>query len=435
MHNGDRRRLLPGRDRLGRGRVRESGTPLNPHAKRLDNGSMTAGLSAAQSADRAGFARAVDLLQAGDIQAGAALLGQIAKRSTDAELCSQCRHALAQVLEQLGQPDQAYGVWFDLAHKPSARRNRFDLSARMEVMRLFNARGLRLRPPDFPPRVQVEITNRCNLRCVMCTRNQMRRPVGDLPLELLQKVADECSREPGAVILLFFLGEPLLHPQLEDMARCLAAVKDRQPIPLSFGIQTNGMLLSRERARRLIEAGLRQFHFSVDGLEGDLERIRPGAEYAVVERNILDLLALREELGCGDIQVDICKLCDDPQAEEVARFVRRWEGRVDRIQLLPITKVAGNAYLDAAGELREIQAAGGETRVYCGQGQRLLILANGDYAFCHGDVNGEFGLGNVAQRSIRDVWNGAELAAVRRKIVAAEYDGLPSCDVCPLGRC
>ena len=101
------------------------------------------------------------------------------------------------------------------------------------------------------------------------------------------------------------------------MVAYLDTVKDSSPIPMGFALQTNGMLLTRQRSRSLVEAGLRVIYISVDGLEGDLERIRPGSSYPIVERNILDLVALREELGCTDLRVCISKLCDDPNAEEV----------------------------------------------------------------------------------------------------------------------
>ena len=180
--------------------------------------------------ERAEYEGAIEQLRAGQLQVGAHRLGAIAARTGDDALRSQCLHSLAQVLERLGRPEEAYRLWYGLAHKPPVRRNSYDLSARMQIMRLFDALALRVPPPDFPPRVQIEVTNRCNLRCIMCTRNQMRRPEGDLPFELFCKIADECSVNPGSVLLLFLLGEPLLHPRLAEMVAYLASVKDRTSV-------------------------------------------------------------------------------------------------------------------------------------------------------------------------------------------------------------
>jgi radical SAM protein with 4Fe4S-binding SPASM domain len=386
--------------------------------------------------DRADFGRALEMLSRGELEPGTQLISAVAERTSDHELHSQCLHATGQVLQQIGQIDAAYDLWWALAHKPPAQRNYYDLSARSLVMQLFASSGLRFRPPDFPPRVQVEVTNRCNLACRMCTRNQMTRPPADLSVAHLKKVADECSREPGAVIPLYFLGEPLLHPQLEDMVAYLASVRGRVRLsPLHFGIQTNGMLLDKARARALLEAGLREIQFSVDALGEALERLRPGVRYEVVERNILDLVALRGELGIGDARIAITKLCDDLESEEVRRFVEYWKGKVDAIDLTTITRVEGNSYLDAEGQLQTVgppDAAG--PRQYCRQGTRLIVLANGEFAFCHGDVDGEIRLGNIADRTIREVWNSNEIRRVRDRIRQANYAGLAPCERCSLGR-
>ena len=375
------------------------------------------------------------MLRTGQIEAGFELLDLIARRTTDEELRSQCLYNQGEVLKQLDQPEEAYRVWYPPAHKPPEKRNHFDLLSRLRVMRAFEEYALRLPPPDFPPRVQIEVTNRCNLRCVMCTRNQMTRSLGDVSLETVRKIADECSHEPGTIICLYFLGEPLLHRGLEEIVAHLDSVKDNSPVRLLYGIQTNGMLLTEDRARSLLKAGLRNFAFSIDGLEGDLERIRPGASYPVVERNVLHLLELGEQMGIDDLSVDITKLCDDLDADEVKRFLERWQGKVSNVYLNGINKVEGNSYLAVDGTIKPVAAKTGKPKpVYCNHGQRLLVYWNGDYGFCCGDLDGGLKLGNAKDLSVRQAWNSVAINRIRKKIINADYEGLPVCKNCPHSR-
>ncbi len=398
--------------------------------------SRTPTVQADRRHDQDDYNQARALLRAGEASAGSHLLGEIARRTGDDALRSQCFYNLAEVLEELGQTEQAYQTWNALGCKPPGQRNKTDVMARATVMRVFEKHSLHLPPPDFPPRVQLEITNRCNLRCIMCTRNQMTRPLGDMAFETVRRAADECCQEPGCVVCLYFLGEPLLNRELERMAAYLDSVKDRPPIRTVFGIQTNGMLLTKDRARSLLSAGLRNYAFSVDGLEGDLERIRRGASYPVVERNILDLIEVGREMGINDLVVNISKLCDDPDAEEVQRFLERWEGKVDQVHLLGITRMEGNSFMAADGTIQPVRRrAHPSRRVYCGHGQRLLVYWNGDFGFCCGDINGRLELGNIHDRSIREVWNSPEIQRIRGKILAADYTGLSACDSCPHSRC
>ena len=45
----------------------------------------------------------------------------------------------------------------------------------------------------FPSYLTLEMTNRCNLDCVMCPRAQQTRPVGDLEIDLLEKILKEAD--------------------------------------------------------------------------------------------------------------------------------------------------------------------------------------------------------------------------------------------------
>ncbi len=395
---------------------------------------MTVTLDSNRRREQSQYADAVAALRSGRVDDGIRALASLAGSAQDPELAAQCRFNIGEALYQTGQQNQAYAIWYRQAHRSASERTPADLLARVRVLQMFDMHGLVLEPPDFPPRVQVEVTNRCNLRCVMCTRNQMQRKLGNLSLEHLKKIADECSAQPGTTILLYFLGEPLLNKRLEEMVAYLASVKHQSAVPLGFGVQTNAMLLTKERARSLLDAGLREIACSVDGLEGDLERVRPGASYPVVEQNILDLLALRDELGLSDLKVEITKLCDDASADEVRRFCDRWQGRVDRVNLVHYTKVEGNLFMAADGNLLPVVPLGGAQREqrYCGQGQRLLVHADGRYAFCTSDVDGELELGHFDEQSIHEVWNGPAMQRIRDKISVADYSGQGVCERCPL---
>lgn len=72
---------------------------------------------------------------------------------------------------------------------------------------------------------------------------------------------------PQAESVLFSgIGEPLLHPGLEDMIR---SARMHLPVGATIGVQTNGTLLSEQRAVSLVQAGMSKVCVSVDGMETD----------------------------------------------------------------------------------------------------------------------------------------------------------------------
>ncbi len=68
-------------------------------------------------------------------------------------------------------------------------------------------------------RVYIEISNTCNLHCPFCITKE--RPAQVMPVELFEKAAKEAATVANHVYL-HVLGEPLMHPHLEDVLRICA---------------------------------------------------------------------------------------------------------------------------------------------------------------------------------------------------------------------
>ena len=116
----------------------------------------------------------------------------------------------------------------------------------------------------FPSRLQVEVTSRCNMRCVMCMKQAegCDIPDQDLSFDLFKKLAPAL---PGCeALVLSGIGEPLLHPLLPDMA---SFAHERLPAGAMLGFQTNALALQPELAKRLILTGVNTLCISVDTLD------------------------------------------------------------------------------------------------------------------------------------------------------------------------
>lgn len=116
-----------------------------------------------------------------------------------------------------------------------------------------------------PKKIYIETTTRCNLRCDKCIKQIKNNGIieGDMPIEVFEKILPDLSSVDQ--LILNGIGEPLLHPDLEKM---IEAARKAMPEKSSIGFQTNGWLMTAERARRLAESGLSTVCFSLDSLEG-----------------------------------------------------------------------------------------------------------------------------------------------------------------------
>jgi AdoMet-dependent heme synthase len=119
-----------------------------------------------------------------------------------------------------------------------------------------------------------EVTRSCNLRCVHCRASAQAGPYpGELSTDEAFALMDDIASFAKPVIILTG-GEPLLRPDILDIARRGTA------LGLRMVMAPNGTLLTLERAGDLLAAGIQRISVSLDGATPathDAFRAVPGA--------------------------------------------------------------------------------------------------------------------------------------------------------------
>jgi MoaA/NifB/PqqE/SkfB family radical SAM enzyme len=144
--------------------------------------------------------------------------------------------------------------------------------------------------------LRLDLINKCNLRCVMChysNEDFARRPVQRITPEQFFGFFDTIAPFTRDVVLSCG-DEPLMTPHFEPIMRQIAA---RDP-EVRIRFCTNGMLLSEKLAEAVVAANVYMVMFSFDGVESaTLHRIRVGADYRRIVKNIVHLQRLRARDG------------------------------------------------------------------------------------------------------------------------------------------
>jgi len=113
---------------------------------------------------------------------------------------------------------------------------------------------------DHPLLAHIIPIRRCNLACEYCNEyDDFSKPV---PTETMFARVDQLA-ELGTSVITISGGEPLLHPDLDDIIR---RIRQRGMIA---GLITNGYLLVAERIQRLNRAGLEWLQISIDNVTPD----------------------------------------------------------------------------------------------------------------------------------------------------------------------
>ena len=120
--------------------------------------------------------------------------------------------------------------------------------------------GHALASTHHPVMAQIVPMRRCNLSCAYCNEyDEVSLPV---PLAEMERRIDDLGRL-GTSIITISGGEPLLHPELDDIIRRI------RKVGAMAGMITNGYLLVPERIKRLNAAGLDHMQISIDNVQPD----------------------------------------------------------------------------------------------------------------------------------------------------------------------
>ena len=212
-----------------------------------------------------------------------------------------------------------------------------------------------------PFALSVEPTTSCNLRCPECPSGlrSFTRPTGMLELDLFQKALDDCAKDL-VYLILYFQGEPYLHPNFHKM---VSMAKSRK---LYVATSTNAHYLTDEHAKATVESGLDRLIISLDGTDqstyesyrigGKIDKVLEGAQNVIKwrkklcvskpfvvfqflvtaknEHQIPKVKALADEIGVDDVWFKTAQVYDYENGHELipsdskySRYRQRNDGK------------------------------------------------------------------------------------------------------------
>lgn len=276
-----------------------------------------------------------------------------------------------------------------------------------------------------PPKVvYAETTNACNATCIMCPRDAMERTIGIMKMDLFLKIADECSEWGVQEMRLHNFGEPLIDVKLYDKIE----YAKRKGIKTTT-IYSNGALLSGDKARSLIGAGLDKLYVSFDGATKEtFETIRTPLSFDQVSENVRSFYALRNELRSATPKIYLTFTNIKQGKEEIEKFRRDWAPHSDKVFIIDAHDWAGQAEVT----LHEPNQGPRWPCVYVWKS--MTILYSGEVTLCCMDIKGAESVGDASKQSLREIWRGATMKRIRDAHRRHAYGEVNLCKGCSLNR-
>ena len=269
----------------------------------------------------------------------------------------------------------------------------------------------------FPVDVIIEVTNYCNLRCVMCPYPTLKREKGEMDFLLFKKIVDEIvEMSPETKIWLAIMGEPLL---LGD--RLVEMIKYAKSKKIHVNLNTNAVYLELPLAKKIIKAGVDYIIISLDGFsEKSYKQIRIGGNYNKVVNNLQATLEYMKEKKFKKTTIIAQFIEMEANEHEVEDYKEFWlkHGAVVKIRpKLGWGDAVESKILDDLSIKTERFPCSWLTRT-------VSIHWDGTFAQCDADYEGKYSPGNLNDNTIKEIWDG-EIANRRTKHWNHDFDFEP----------
>lgn len=284
---------------------------------------------------------------------------------------------------------------------------------------------IRAEAKEFPLMCVLSFVYICNAECPNCpyTNSEIRADYKDAPImkdDTFKLIADQCG-EYGSWIRVSGGGEPMMHP------RAVPLFEYAKKAGARIGLITNGSLFDIESLNRLLKANVDMIEFSVDASDpATYAKVRKGLDWENLVGTVKKAVQMRNALGSA---TKIIASGINQEGVDIEKVEKYWEGTVDEFQKRKYLTWNIN---DPGRSADPEPYLPPEERIPCPFiFERLNIDSRGKVMVCGYDIAARTDMGNIHERSIKDIWRGEGFERYRQMHLARKGDLVEPCNICP----
>ena len=258
---------------------------------------------------------------------------------------------------------------------------------------------------EFPLHIIAETSSFCQLDCIMCNRKVMTRPQQNMDYGVFKKIVDEAVMHRVYSISLYSLGEPMLNPNIKEMAVYAKA----SGVPY-VDLSTNG----QRNFSSLLSTQINEIIVSIDGDKETYNEIR-GADYQTVIDNLTSFLVARDMLKQKHPLVRLQIIDFIPPRYDTDKIISEWLNcglPVDVIYKKTMENMSQSIDLISEDKIKELN----KDRKPCKQlFYTLTVQADGQIAYCCHSPKGLANIGHINKMTLKEAWSKVETIRQEQK--------------------
>jgi radical SAM protein with 4Fe4S-binding SPASM domain len=270
----------------------------------------------------------------------------------------------------------------------------------------------------------IEVTNACGMKCVMCPRQNMKRKIGFIDIKLFEKILKQMKNNTR--IVLHHFGDPLLHPNLKE----ILLLCKKYGIKSSFS--TNPTSLTKENIQKIFDGGLDYLHISLDGANKETyEKIRGGvADYKKAVGNIKKFIEEKNKKNSKRPITTLAIIRMKETKDEIIDFKKKWEKEKE------IDFVEVKEFITWDGTDKKIISLGDKFSHKFKRKHyypcfwpwgKLTILWDGRIVPCCFDYDAKLVFGDLNKQTLEEIWNSKAMQKFREQNI---NDSFPEGHLC-----
>ena len=292
----------------------------------------------------------------------------------------------------------------------------------------------------LPISLSIEPTTACNLGCPECPSGlkSFTRPTGKINIRLYEKIIEELA-PTLTYLILYFQGEPFLHPEFIQL------IKKASERKIYTATSSNAHFLTDKVAQQTVESGLDRLIVSIDGTTQEIyESYRKNGKLSKVLEGTENVIAWKKKSKSKTPEVVWQFLVVRPnehQVNEAKELAKAYE--VDKIafktaqvydyvngnELIPINEKYSRYKKRSDGTYVNKQNISDE----CWKMWHSCVITwDGKVVPCCFDKDAQYELGQVGEQDFKDVWYSNAYHQFRQQLITSRSQ-IEMCKNCSEG--
>lgn len=190
--------------------------------------------------------------------------------------------------------------------------------------------------------IVIELTNNCVLSCTHCAQqfnnHEHFKKKGFIKKELIGKLLADLKMNGMKfdALALFWLGEPLLHPQFNEVYEKVLQENMKSSLFNKIEVHTNGYLLNEKIISTIFKYKnvVQRWHFSLDAATKETyKKIKNEDYYDQVVKNVKRLVKKKSEEKARYPQLVFQFIIKQDNREEAKIFSEYWKGYLNSLKM------------------------------------------------------------------------------------------------------